>query len=144
MSSIIWTAIGAGMKLLVNVVNHWLEHKRQNQLLLAAKDDKFIQATVEAQASNSKDPFVKATRRVLFLSITLTMCYLMIFYAANPDIKYSVLLPQDDSFTGGIMSWFAGSDSWVVVELTGGLLLKSFMDLCFMIVGFYAVPSKLR
>lgn len=144
MSSIIWTAIGAGMKLLVNVVNHWLEHKRQNQLLLAAKDDKFIQAAIESQAGNSKDPFVKATRRVLFLSITLTMCYLMIFYASNPDIKYSVLLPQDGGSTGGILSWFVGSESWVVVELTGGLLLKSFMDLCFMIVGFYAVPSKLR
>lgn len=132
------------MKLLVNIVNHWLEHKRQNQLLLAAKDDKFIQAAIESQAGNSKDPFVKATRRVLFLSITLTMCYLMIFYASNPDIKYTVLLPQDGDSTGGILSWFTGSDSWVVVELTGGLLLKSFMDLCFMIVGFYAVPSKLR
>lgn len=144
MSSIIWTAIGAGMKLLVNVVNHWLEHRRQNQLLLAARDDKFIQAAIDSQAENSKDPFVKATRRVLFLSITLTMCYLMIFYASNPDIKYSVLLPQDNGSTGGIMSWFVGSENWVVVELTGGLLLKSFMDLCFMIVGFYAVPSKLR
>lgn len=132
------------MKLLVNVVNHWLEHRRQNQLLLAARDDKFIQAAIDSQAENSKDPFVKATRRVLFLSITLTMCYLMIFYASNPDIKYSVLLPQDNGSTGGIMSWFVGSENWVVVELTGGLLLKSFMDLCFMIVGFYAVPSKLR
>ena len=144
MSSIIWTAIGAGMKLLVNLVNHWLDHRRQNQLLLAAKDDKFIQATIESQHANSKDPFVKATRRVLFLSITLTMCYLMIFYATNPDIKYNVLLPQTDEHTGGFLTWFVGTDSWVVVELTGGLLLKSFMDLCFMIVGFYAVPSKLR
>jgi len=30
----------------------------------------------------------------------------------------------------------------VQVQLTGGLMLASFMDLCFMVIGFYAIPSK--
>lgn len=144
MNSILWAAIGAGTKLLVNIVNHWLEGKRQNQLLLAAKDDKFLQAMIENQAKTSHDPFVKVTRRILFLMLTTTLCYLMIFYASNPDIKYNVLIPSNEGTTGGILAWFIGTNDWTLVEMTGGLLLKSFMDLCFMIVGFYAVPSKLR
>lgn len=144
MSSVLWTAVGAGVKLLTNIINHWLEGKRQNQLLLAAKDDKFIQGMINNQQANSRDPFVKATRRVLFISVTLTLCFLMIYYAMNPHITYNIVVPHGDGYTGGILSWFVGTKEWTVVQMTGGLLLKSFMDMCFMIVGFYAVPSKLR
>ena len=144
MSSVLWTAVGAGVKLLTNIINHWLEGKRQNQLLLAAKDDKFIRGMLENQQANARDPFVKATRRVLFISVTLTLCFLMIYYAMNPHITYNVVVPNGDGYTGGLFSWFTGTEEWTVVQMTGGLLLKSFMDMCFMIVGFYAVPSKLR
>ena len=137
-------ALGAGLKLLVNVVNYWLEQKKQNQLLLAARDEKIIQALLDNQMQQASDPFVKVTRRVLFMAITFTMCYLMIFYALNPHISYDVVVPKGDNSNLGLLSWVIGSNDWTVVQLSGGLLLTSFMDLCFMIVGFYAVPSKMR
>jgi hypothetical protein len=137
-------ALGAGLKLLVNIVNHWLEQKKQNMLLLAARDEKIIDALLHNQIQQASDPFVKVTRRVLFMSITFTMCYLMIFYALNPHISYDVVVPKGDNSSLGILSWFVGGEDWSVVQLSGGLLLTSFMDLCFMIVGFYAVPSKMR
>ena len=65
-------ALGAGLKLLVNVVNHWLEQKKQNMLLMAARDDKVIDAVLNNQIQQASDPFVKVTRRVLFMSITFT------------------------------------------------------------------------
>ena len=142
--AIISAAIGAGIKLLVNVVNHYLEFKKQNQLLLAARDEKIIDAILNNQMQQASDPFVKVTRRVLFMSITFTMCYLMIFYALNPHITYDVIVPKGEKAGLGIISWIFGGEEWVVVKLSGGLLLTSFMDLCFMIVGFYAVPSKTR
>jgi len=48
--------------------------------------------------------------------------------------------------TGGFFSWlFGNSKEFEVIELTGGLLLMHFFDLCFMVIGFYAVPSgKIR
>jgi len=137
-------ALGAGLKLLVNVVNYWLEQKKQNQLLLAARDEKIIQALLDNQMQQASDPFVKVTRRVLFMTITFTMCYLMIFYALNPHISYDVVVPKGEGASIGIFSWVFGAEGWTVVQLSGGLLLTSFMDLCFMIVGFYAVPSKMR
>lgn len=145
MGPVLNTIIGAGIKLLCNLLNHWLEQKRQDQLLLAARDSEIIHALLKNQLAQASDPFVKVTRRILFLSITLTLCYLMIFYALNPGVTYDIIVPKNsDGNTGGFFTWIVGSRDYDVVRMTGGLLLTSFMDLCFMVVGFYAIPSKRR
>ena len=78
------------------------------------------------------------------MTITFTLCFLMIYYAFNPDIKYNLIVPKGDAARYGFASWVFGSKDWEMVEMTGGLMLASFMDLCFMVVGFYAIPSKKR
>ena len=142
MGPVLNTIIGAGIKLGCNLLNAWLDQKKQNQLALAARDDKMLQALIESQKETVSDPFVKVTRRILFMSITFTMCFLMIYYALNPDISYTLIVPKGDSGGLGFFSWIFGGKDWEIVELTGGLMLASFMDLCFMVVGFYAIPSK--
>tara|TARA_B110000495_G_C22586940_1_gene352094 strand:- start:57 stop:491 length:435 start_codon:yes stop_codon:yes gene_type:complete len=144
MGPILNTIIGAGIKLGCNLINAWLEQKRQDQMMLAARDNEMLKAMIENQATQAKDPFVKVTRRILFMSITFTMCFLMIYYALNPEISYTLIVPKGDSGRLGFFSWIFGGEDWKVVELTGGLMLASFMDLCFMVVGFYAIPSKRR
>lgn len=141
-SAIINTAIGAGLKLGAVLVNAWLDNKRQTQMLLAARDQHMIQALVDNQQAQANNPFVQVTRRVLFLMITLTLCYLMIYYAMNPDIKYDVIMPINTNNGAGIVSWIFGTKQFEVVTLTGGLLLMNFMDLAFMVIGFYAVPNR--
>jgi len=144
MGPILNTIMGAGIKLVCNLINAWLEQKRQDQLALAARDEKMLDALIRSQTENAKDPFVQATRRVLFMSITFTMCFLMIYYAMNPDITYNLIVPKGDNAKWGFFSWVFGGKDWEIVEMTGGLMLASFMDLCFMVVGFYAIPSKRR
>ena len=144
MGPILNTIIGAGIKLGCNLINAWLEQKRQDQMILAARDNDMLQAMIDNQAKQASDSFVKITRRVLFMSITFTMCYLMIFYAHNPDISYEIIVPKGENSRWGFFSWILGGKEWEVVNLTGGLMLSSFMDLCFMVVGFYAIPSKRR
>ena len=144
MGPIINTIIGAGIKIGVNWINSWIEQKRQDQLMLAARDDKILQAVLANQIKQSNDPFVKITRRILFMSITFTLCFLMLYYALNPGITYDVIVPKGDNAKWGLFTWIFGGEDWKVVQLTGGLLLTSFFDLCFMVVGFYAVPSKRR
>ena len=136
------TVMGAGIKVGANLLNYWLEQKRQDQMILAARDGEMLKALIENQNKRADDKFVKVTRRILFMSITFTMCFLMIYYAMNPHIVYDVLMPKGDSFKFGIASWIFGGKDWVQVQLTGGLMLTAFMDLCFMVVGFYAIPSK--
>jgi len=144
MGPILNTIIGAGIKLGCNLINAWLEQKRQDQMMLAARDNEMLKAMIQNQATQAKDPFVKVTRRILFMSITFTMCFLMIYYALNPEISYTLIVPKGDSGRLGFFSWIFGGEDWKIVELTGGLMLASFMDLCFMVVGFYAIPSKRR
>jgi hypothetical protein len=144
MGPILNTIIGAGIKLGCNLLNSWLEQKRQDQLMLAARDQAMLESILKNQSEQAKDPFVKVTRRMLFMSITFTMCYLMIFYAHNPNITYDILVPKGDGAKWGLFTWVLGGTDWKQVQLTGGLMLSSFMDLCFMVVGFYAVPSKRR
>jgi len=141
---IINTIIGAGIKLGSILIINWLEQRRQDQMMLAARDQSLVDALLKNQQEQAKDPFVKATRRMLFLAITFTMCYLMIYYAHNPQITYDVIVPKGDGAKWGFFSWVFGAEEWTVVQLTGGLMLSSFMDLCFMVVGFYAIPSKRR
>ena len=144
MGPILNTILGAGIKIGANLVNAWLEQKRQDQLALAARDQETLKALIENQKAQASDGFVQATRRVLFLSITFTLCYLMVYYAHNPEISYDMIVPKGDNARWGIFSWFLGGTDFHVVTLTGGLMLSSFMDLCFMVVGFYAIPSKKR
>tara|TARA_B100000941_G_C28472758_1_gene537375 strand:+ start:492 stop:926 length:435 start_codon:yes stop_codon:yes gene_type:complete len=144
MGPILNTILGAGIKIGANLVNAWLEQKRQDQLALAARDQETLKALIENQKAQASDGFVQATRRVLFLSITFTLCYLMIYYAHNPEVSYDMIVPKGDNARWGIFSWFLGGTDFHVVTLTGGLMLSSFMDLCFMVVGFYAIPSKKR
>jgi len=142
MGPILSTIIGAGIKLLCNLVNNWMEQKRQDQMLLAARDNKIIEIMARSQAAHANDPFIKATRRILFMTITFTYCFLMVWYALNPGISYTVVLPKDGG--AGFFGWLFGSDDYKIVELTGGLLLMSFVDLVFMVVGFYSLPSRKR
>ncbi len=144
MGPIINTIIGAGIKLACNLINAWLEQKRQDQMILAARDNLMLEALIKNQNERASDPFVKVTRRVLFMAITFTMCYLMIFYAHNPNISYDLIVPKGDGARFGFFSFIFGAKDWEMVQMTGGLMLSSFMDLCFMVVGFYAIPSKRR
>lgn len=144
MGPIFNTILGAGIKLACNLVNAWLEQKRQDQMMLAARDNEMMRAMLDNQAQQASDPFVKITRRILFMSITFTMCYLMVYYAHNPDISYEIIVPRGEGSKWGLFSWVFGGKDWEVVKLTGGLMLSSFIDLCFMVVGFYAIPSKRR
>jgi hypothetical protein len=144
MGAILNTILGAGIKIGANILNAWLEQKRQDQLMLAARDEKMVDAAIKSQEAQAKDPFVKITRRILFMSITFTLCYLMLFYAHNPSISYDVIVPKGENTRWGLLSWLFGGEDFHVVRLTGGLMLSSFLDLCFMVVGFYAIPSRRR
>jgi hypothetical protein len=142
MGPVLNTIIGAAIKVGANLLNYWLEQKRQDQMILSARDSGMLKALIDNQSKTALDPFVKVTRRILFLTITFTMCFLMIYYAMNPNITYDVIIDKPSG--GGVFSWFFGSPDWHQVNLTGGLMLSSFMDLCFMVVGFYAIPSRAK
>ncbi len=114
--SVLNTVLGAGIKLAANLINAWIAHKMVDRQLMAASTDQIMQMIAESQKETRSDPFVKTTRRMLFMALTATYCYLMLFYAMNPDITYEIVKPINPS--GGILSWFFGDAEWVTFELT--------------------------
>ena len=80
MGPVLNTIIGAGIKLGSNLINFWVEQKKQDQMALAARDSAMLNAMIENQKKQAKDPFVKVTRRILFMSITFTMCFLTLSF----------------------------------------------------------------
>ena len=54
MGPILNTVIGAGIKLGCNLLNSWLEQKRQDQMMLAARDEKMLEALIANQSSQSQ------------------------------------------------------------------------------------------
>lgn len=142
MGTIINALVGMGAKVLINLIDHWAEQKRAQQLMIMANDELRFKALIENQKAQAMDPHVKSTRRVLFLAITFTLCFLMIFYAFNPNISYDVIVPKGETWKSGILSFFFGSKDWEVVRMTGGLMLASFMEIGQMVIAFYVVPPK--
>ena len=106
MGPVLNTIIGAGIKVACTLINSWLEQKRQDQMLLAARDNEMYKVMLEFQMRQASDHFVKVSRRVLFMAITFTMCYLMIFYAHNPDISYEIIVPKGRECPLGIFYFY--------------------------------------
>ena len=73
MGPILNTILGAGIKLAANLINAWLEQKRQDQMFLAARDEAMMKAMFENQMQQAKDPFVQVTRRILFIRKKLSL-----------------------------------------------------------------------
>ena len=146
MGAVTNVAIGAGIKLGVNVVNQFLAAKREERQMLHAKDAQQLKAHQDFVNQQAKDPFVKVTRRLLFIMLTGTYCFLLVYYALRPDIEYQVLVPLANG-ESSIISWLLGSRARPDMEpitLSGGLLLWQFQHVIQLIIGFYCVPSKAR
>lgn len=135
---IISTLMGAGLKLVSNLVLGFIESRQQKEAASREFDSNKLKAIQSLQGTAfSLSKYIRPFVTVAFVG---TYCYLMIYYAHNSEIEYSVMVPKEP----GIFAWIWGSKEQVQQTLTGGLMLASFVDLVFMVAGFYYMPSKRR
>ena len=101
-------------------------------------------AIVNAWSKNArdinKDAFSKMTRRWVFWPIVWTFCGILGWFAYDPTIEIITIGGQEPGFFPRL---FKGS-SETLITLTGGHVILVALDSLFMIVGFYALPSKRR
>ncbi len=55
LGSITNTVIGAGIKLGANLINFWLDQKRQDQMMIASRDNDMLKALLENQSAQASD-----------------------------------------------------------------------------------------
>ena len=135
---ILSTLLGAGLKLSSNLVLGFIESRQQKRIAKNEFDSNKLKAIQSLQGIAFS--LAKYVRPLVTLALVGTYCYLMIYYAHNPQIEYTVMVPKEP----GVFAWVFGSKEQVEQTLTGGLMLASFVDLIFMVAGFYYMPSKRR
>ena len=134
------TIIGAGIKLVANGFNAWIERSNRNQELLGAEQAKRLEDQTSLVRENAKDPFVQFSRRVLFMALTFTFCWIVIYFVRHPDVDWMVYAGEESGRRFSMFSYIFGSKGKTVHA--GALLVTAFIDLMFMVIGFYSIKSN--
>ena len=133
--------MGAGCKLLVNVVNSWMHNSAEEKRAHILRDKEVIEAHIELAKQVQKDHFTKIIRGLIFLMIVSVWCYLAIHGAHNPNLEYDIVMPKGNNWTFG--SLFSSSQ-WEIRKISGSVLMWQWFTLVEMILGFFVVPSRRR
>lgn len=128
--------LGSVLKMVSNYINHSMQQKTERQQHDNAQDAEILKARIALAKENNKDIWGKVSRTAIFIMIIGTFCYLMIHYAMHPEIQYEILVPGKEHFFN--------PSGWKVFKLSGGFLAWQCVELCFLVVGFFCVPSKRR
>ena len=130
------TAAGACLKLL----NTWIQGKIEKQQIEAAREEKVLRVWGQSQQNISKDPYAKRTRRWVFWMVTATYCFVFVWFTLYPTTP---IVTVGGHSPGWLNAIFGGSTSREVT-VTGGHVVVAGLELMFMLMGFFAMPSRRR
>lgn len=130
------TAAGACLKLL----NTWVQGKIEKQQMEAAREEKILNTWAKSQIAITKDRQSKTTRRWVFWMLTATYCFVFVWFTIFPE---TTIITLGGHSSGWITSIFGGGTD-KLVTVTGGHIVVAGLELIFMVVGFFALPSRRR
>ena len=133
--------MGAGVKLITNVVNTWMHNSAEERRTNALKDTEICEAHIALAKSVNSDKLAKVSRSVIFMAIIFTWCYMGIYGLHNPEMQYDIVLPKSNNWT--ITSLFSSSN-FEIRKISGSVLMWQWFSLTEMILGFFVVPSRRR
>jgi uncharacterized membrane protein len=104
------------------------------------RDKAVLDVWARSMAAQQKDPYTKRTRRYVFWSLIWTYCFIFIWFALHPEVP---IITIGAHTTGWITSIFGGASD-KLITITGGHIVIAGLELIFMVVGFFAMPSRRR
>jgi len=135
---IVNTILGAGIKLGANFINSRIEASKRTQDLLAASNA----ARLDNVQKNNNNPSAQFTRKILFMTLTFTFCWIVVYFVRHPDVDWMVYAGEESGKRFSMFSYIFGSKGKTVHA--GALLVTAFIDLMFMVIGFFSMPSNRR
>ena len=130
--------VGAGAKVIGNVINHWFENSSEERKNNALRDAEVLKAHVELAKINNGDWIFKASRGIVFGSITFTFCYITIYSMCHPE-QTSVLIDVDKGFLSQIFR----QESKVVKEInSSGFVFQKCFAIMEAVIGAFVMPSR--
>lgn len=130
------TALGAVLKLF----NTWVQGRIEKQQMEAAREEKILNTWARSQTAIAKDKQSKTTRRWVFWMLTATYCFVFIWFTLYPETSIITIGGHSPGWLGGIFG--GGTDK--LITITGGHVVVAGLELIFMVVGFFAMPSRRR
>ena len=132
--------MGAGIKLVSNVVNSWMHNSAEERRHNSGLDTDTLKAQVALAKEINRDVLGKISRMVIFIMICTTFCYITIYCLMNPT-DTTILVEN----TAGFFTKFKShaKESAITVHNAGYVFGKAFI-IIEMVVGSYVVPSRRR
>jgi len=79
--------IGAGSKVVSNVINSWLANSAENTRLSHLREEKAIHAHVELAKVTANDWASKLTRGIIYMMLSGTFCYMGIYFMTQINVE---------------------------------------------------------
>lgn len=124
---------GGALKILAGIVSGYVRLRREEKLLLLQADTERMKALYGGE--EKPDKFHDWTRRFLAITITSTLCGIVIYLVMfRPDQVYTIAVPKHTSW---LVDFIFGSVDKAGMKLSAGALLWEFVNFVALICGFY-------
>ena len=130
--------IGAGVKLVSNVVNSWFSNSAEHSRNLLLKDKESIEANIKLLEASNANWITQFSRATTFAAITLTFCWITIYSMYNPE-ETSILI---DVKGGWLSSIFRQPDKVVQEVKSSGIVFDRCFSIMEAVIGAFVMRSK--
>ena len=130
--------MGAGCKLLGTFVSQWLHNSAEERKANALHDEMMIKAHIELTKETNKDHIASLTRSVIYISITLTWCYMGMYGLSQSGMESTVLVPNNSGFFGSLFH----SQALKPITIKGTTLSYQWWQIMEMIMGAFVMPNR--
>jgi hypothetical protein len=132
--------VGAGGKLLFNIVNSFFHSRERKAERKYLQDKELLDAHVQLAKINSGNIISNLTRSVCALMIMSTWCFIGAYAMMNPT-ETDILIPIEH---GWLSKFFNQPEAVVKPGRTPGILFQHWFQVTISFVTMFSLPSKQR
>jgi len=131
-------AMGAGIKILSNTINHIFENAAEERKTNALKDSENLKAHIRLAELASSDNVARWNRFVIFTMIAATFCLITIYSMIYPA-DTSILIEVNSGFLSGA---FRQKEQVVETVNSSGIVFQKCFIIMEAVIGAFVVPSR--
>jgi hypothetical protein len=132
--------VGAGSKLIFNVVNSWFYNSEKNSERLHLREEAQIKAHIELMKLTNKNIIANLTRSICAFMVFGTWCFIGVYAMYHPT-ETDILIPLKHGLIGRL---FNQPESLVVPGRTPGILFQAWFEVTIAFVTMFSLHSRRR
>jgi len=131
--------MGAGAKMVNNLVMGWLENRADEIRSNAIRDEGVLRAHVQLIRETNKNHIASLSRAIIFTLITLAWCWMGIAgYMGGGGAETTALVPQESGFFARLFN----QPTPTPIEMKGSIPIYQWYQIMEMMMGAFVMPSR--